>query len=184
MGKKVVHHADVAGASSGLIFILALKLGFNGLDNDNSKARWEKIKLWNLVRRLLDAWRLFNNLANFVGRFINGRIYQSTYWEDGVTYHWLKSKLGVWLSDFAFFSLSSLYRLFICCGYHQLCFILVSCDHIYELYCVWQDLMQHQTMKSLYWHHCLASGCLVWVARRRGRRICVYIVHRYIEPIQ
>ena len=54
----------------------------------------------------------------------------------------------------------------------------------HELHCIWQNLMQHQTIKSLYWHHCLATGCLVWVAWRRSRHICVYIFHRYIEPIQ
>ena len=39
------------------IFILDLTPGFNGLDKDNCKMRWETFKVWESVRLILEIWR-------------------------------------------------------------------------------------------------------------------------------
>ena len=39
------------------IFILDLTPGFNGLDKDNCKTRWETFKFGDLVHRILEIWR-------------------------------------------------------------------------------------------------------------------------------
>ena len=67
VGDKIIDHSDVVGASpfgaapttssfsnyhwhcSNYIFILDLTSGFNGLDKDNCKTKWETFQFWDLV---------------------------------------------------------------------------------------------------------------------------------------
>ena len=57
LGNKIVDHSDVVGACSNYIFIFDLIPDLNGLGKDNSKARQETFKVWDLVRLILDIWR-------------------------------------------------------------------------------------------------------------------------------
>ena len=51
-GNKIVDHSDVVGAALDLIPVI------NSLGKDNCKTRRETLKLWMLVRFILEIWRL------------------------------------------------------------------------------------------------------------------------------
>ena len=72
VGNKVVDHSNVVETApvSNYIFILDLKHGYSGLDNDNCKTRREIFKFWDLVRLILDIW-LYSRCKWSVGLYFH-----------------------------------------------------------------------------------------------------------------
>ena len=69
IGNKIVDHSDVVGAlpvgaAPKYIFILNLTFGFNGLDKDSCKTRWETFKFWDLMWLILKIWQCVNRDSN------------------------------------------------------------------------------------------------------------------------
>ena len=49
---------------SNYIFIIYLTLGFNGLAKDNCKTRWETFEFWNLVRLILQDFKVYSSFSH------------------------------------------------------------------------------------------------------------------------